>query len=126
MIFQNTSNARYEPSKEIIPRGDRSIVADSYIEIKEHEKMKFVFSAASGLKVILHVPPNISVKQLIRNYLKRVGLPDCVLEKDVIFLFNGTLINVDDKSLVKEVFKNTEFITVIDVGGVMGGKKYCL
>ena len=45
MMFQNTSNVRYEPFKEIIPRGDRSIVADSYIEIKEHENMKFVFSA---------------------------------------------------------------------------------
>ena len=123
MLMYNSmkSNNNKRP-KEIIPRTDKTLRAD-YYPISE-KKINIVMAASSGLTVTMPTPINISIKQLLRNYIKKLGLGEDVLtKKGIIFLFNAHILYVYDERPISTIFKNDACITVVDAQGLIGGQK---
>jgi hypothetical protein len=111
-----------EPPKEIIPRSDASYSVDYYKNNNQGNKLNITLKASSGLSIVMPTPPNVLMKTMKRNYIKRLGLDDSVLNGAIIFLFNAKVINYkDDIKLISEFFKNKEIntITVIDVNNII-------
>ena len=118
-VMKNRNSYKREPPKELIPRIDRSLRADYYQN--SEKKINIVMAASSGLNVTMPTPINISIKQLLRNYIKKLGLGEDVLtKKRIIFLFNATILSDEDNRPVSAFFKNNAYITVVDSEGVIG------
>ena len=116
---RGNSEVKDEPPKEIIPRMDKSLIVDYYIKINKNDKINIIMAATSGFTIVLPTQVNISVKQLIRNYINKLGLGEGVLKDKIVFLFNANLIDINDNKQVNKVFKHNSRITVIDVYGVI-------
>ena len=111
-----------EPPKEIIPRSDESFIVDDFKNDNQSKKFNITMKASSGLSIVMPTPPNVPIKTMKRNYIKRLGLDDGVLNGAIIFLFNAKVINYkDDIKLISEFFKNKycSTITVIDVNNII-------
>ena len=80
------------------------------------------FSASSGLNVMISINKNRPLKDLFKEYAKRVGFPEFHLGKEIVFLFNALTIDVnDDKSTINSLFpKDLITITVIDQNEIIG------
>ena len=121
-VMKNRNSYKREPPKELIPRIDRSLRADYYQN--SEKKINIVMAASSGLNVTMPTPINISIKQLLRNYIKKIGLGEDVLtKKGIIFLFNAHILYVYDERPISTIFKNNACITVVDAQGLIGGQK---
>ena len=124
MFGQNNSGQNYQavggkPPKEVIPRIDKSISEDYYENINNKDKLNIVFNASSGIRISMPTPPCISIRQIIRNFIQKLGLGEKVLESDIIFIHNAEIIDVNDQRPLSDLFKNNSIIIVIDVKGVI-------
>ena len=75
--------------------------------------------------MILVVPDYISIKELFKLYVKKLGISESLLGKDIIFLFNALTLEVNDERLISEVFHRgiiAVTITVIDSKNVIGAE----
>ena len=133
--IQNTGDKEIIPSgiksnpnepKHIIPRGEKTL----YLNEKGENKLNYnntnpniiniSFTASTGLKLIIATPTNITIKQLIKKYLDRLGLPFEHADNNLTFLFNGGKVDPESNELLSEKFKNNMVITVFDKAGVIG------
>ena len=133
--IQNTGDKEIIPSgiksnpnepKHIIPRGEKTL----YLYEKGENKLNYnntnpniiniSFTASTGLKLIIATPTNITIKQLIKKYLDRLGLPFEHVDNNLTFLFNGGKVDPESNELLSEKFKNNMVITVFDKAGVIG------
>ena len=78
--------------------------------------------ASSGLKVIMTVPDDITFKELFRLYVRKIGIGENLLGKEIIFLFNAETINVNDETKITSKLSNLGVITVVDQNNVIGAK----
>ena len=62
-----------------------TINADFYKN--ETGKLNIIMAASTGLVITMPTPPYISIKQLIRNYISKLGLGENVLDGSLVFLF---------------------------------------
>ena len=106
-----------EPPKDVIPRINKVLNADYSGGAKN--TINIVMCASSGLIVTMPTPTNITIKQLIRNYLARLGLGEGVLVNGIIFILNAEVIDVNDLRPVSSIFHNNAAVTVVDVMGVI-------
>ena len=75
--------------------------------------------------MILVVPDYITIKELFKLYVKKLGISESLLGKDIIFLFNALTLEVNDERLISTVFHKgiqTVTITVIDSKNVIGAE----
>ena len=133
--IQNTGDKEIIPSgiksnpnepKNIIPRWEKTL----YLNEKGENKLNYnntnpniiniSFTASTGLKLIIATPTNITIKQLIKKYLDRLGLPFENVDNNLTFLFNGGKVDPESNELLSEKFKNNMVITVFDKAGVIG------
>ena len=133
--IQNTGDKEIIPSgiksnpnepKNIIPRGEKTL----YLNEKGENKLNYnntnpniiniSFTASTGLKLIIATPTNITIKQLIKKYLDRLGLPFEHVDNNLTFLFNGGKVDPESNELLSVNFKNNMVITVFDKAGVIG------
>ena len=98
----------------MIPRIDKFRKADFYKGINQKEKLNIVIQASTGMTVLLPSPPYISIAQLFKNYVKKIGLPETVLEKSITFIFEANVVNPFDPSPISSKFKDNSCIIVID------------
>ena len=105
--------------KELIPRGNVFKKADYYKGLKYSDKINIVIQASSGMSVSLPSPPNISIAQLIQNYLKKINLPQDVLNKDITFIFEANVLNPFDLNPIFTKFKDNSLILVIDTQNII-------
>ena len=96
-----------------LPNYKDTINADFYKN--EKGKLNIIMAASTGFVITMPTPPYISIKQLIRNYISKLGLGENVLDGSLVFLFNAAILNVNDETPVSSVFKNNTAITVLDV-----------
>ena len=80
------------------------------------------FSASSGLKVMISINKNRPLKDLFKEYAKRVGFPEFHLGENIVFLFNALTIDVhDEKNTINSLFPTDSItITVIDQKEIIG------
>ena len=113
----NQTQPKEKEPKEILPRKKDTIKTDFYKN--EIEKLNIVMATSNGFTIIMPTPPYISIKQLIRNYISKLGLGENVLNGSLIFLFNAAVIDVNDETPVCFLFKNNTAITIVDVKNVI-------
>ena len=102
----------------ILPRTDQ-VIKPNNNEIKPN-MMNVTLKASSGLTVILAIPGNITVNEMFKRYMDRIGLPYSHLGTSLQFLYDGSKMNVFSNEPVSLALKNYASITVFDQGGVIG------
>ena len=78
-------------------------------------KKKIIFKTSQGVTTELEVDPLITIDELLKNYLKRVGREDLIGDKkgSIVFIFNGCQVKFGDKTTVKENFKDNKFPEIV-------------
>jgi hypothetical protein len=107
--------------QEIFPRINEKIIADCFENI--NDKINVTFDSASGLKIVLPTPGNVSFKQLIRNYLNRLGLSEDLLKFHIRFIFNGQFMDVNDQTPISSLLRHPT-ISVIETQWAVGARYF--
>ena len=77
------------------------------------------FDASTGIKVLLKMDKNTTVQQLLNEFVKKLGLSQNVIGKDLIFLFNGGKLDTNSQETISK-FQDFSTITVFDQNNVIG------
>ena len=114
----NITNTVDQAPKGILERGEKYLK----FKVDNCDIRNIKFSASSGLNVMISINKNRPLKDLFKEYAKRVGFPEFHLGKEIVFLFNALTIDVnDDKSTINSLFpKDLITITVIDQKEIIG------
>ena len=120
--FHN-NNSPYLPDSnklpELIPRSDQVLYAN-----REKENLpnyiNVIFKATSGLNVIVTVDKTVSMYDMFKLYMKRLGLPEKHLSGNLQFLHAGVRLNPFDNIPVYSVFKTNQSIVVFDQRNIVG------
>ena len=104
--------------QDLIKRGNVSETYDLYPG--QGNKINVVMAASSGLRIVMPTPADVTIKQHIRNYLRKLNLGDGVLKGGLIFLINAQTMDVNSNNPMSSVCKgNASVITVVDVQNVI-------
>ena len=126
MNFMNINNINYinnknEPVENNNFKDDIKDPKDINIMYKEPNGNKlFIFQTSLGLKVNMYVSNIITINDLIKTYLKEVGLDENYVKK-FIFLYNGSELDIYSKSdmLFKDMIN---YIIVFDPENIIINK----
>jgi len=114
----NTNNGDQAP-KGILERGEKYM----QFKVDDCDIRNIKFSASSGLNVMISINKNRPLKDLFKEYAKRVGFPEFHLGENIVFLFNALTIDVHDENPINSLFpKDLITITVIDQKEIIGAK----
>ena len=105
--------------KDLIPRSNKTLKADNYKNFNSNEKINIIIQASSGMHVILPSPKYITIAELFKNYLKKINLPETVLNKDITFIFEANVLNPFDQTQIGNKFRDNSLILVIDVQNII-------
>ena len=116
-------NADQNEPKGVIERGDKFIqFTDNLGKTNNNIMANIHLIASSGLKVLLSVPKDITMKELFRLYVKKLGISPKHLGKDIIFIYNAETIDINEQKKFSQLVKGstTMCITVIEQNNVIG------
>ena len=113
----NNNNNQQEPI-ELIPRVDK-VIRDKNMPINDSNMVNISFDASTGLKVIITTPKNITIKELVKKYINKIGISETHIGKDIIFLFNGGKLEPYSEETING-FQDFSSITVFDQNNVIG------
>ena len=84
------------------------------------ENMKNIkFDASTGIKVIVTVSKYATIEQAIKEFVKKLGLGENVIDNDLIFLLNGGKMDAHSQDPVTTL-PDLASITVFDQNNVIG------
>jgi hypothetical protein len=80
------------------------------------------FEISSGQKFNEKAAKNMIFKDLCINFVTKLGFQKSIIEnKDIIFLFNGTKVDINQKKNLREIgIENNSKILVLDLKGLIG------
>jgi len=117
-------------TNNIIPRNDFNISLEQNKENNVDEvgsKIRIIFKTTQGEITNIIFDANDSVSNLLKKYLKSIDRPELISSlmegrKDIVFLYNGTALKINDDTNVKDVFKNdiNPKIFVSDLSNLIG------
>ena len=118
-VYGGNSN---DSIKTILPK-NREMNFNPFMYVNS-PKINLIFISTSNLKVNMVVPINLKLKDLFKTFIEKVGLKENVLGSYINFVFNGTLIKVNDERTIWEAGMTTDYINVmvIDTSNLLGGK----
>ena len=64
---------------------------------------------------------NTTIEELLKLYLKKARLPESVINKDIVFLFQGAKLDAYSQVEVGKKFENGTKITVFELKRVIAG-----
>ena len=99
------------------------IEVESNITSNQNKMINILLVASSGTRVMISTPNDISLYQLLCQYVKRLGIGEGNLGTQIFFIFNCKYLDSKDMRPLYKVFKNVEgqpVITVIDQNNVIG------
>ena len=102
--------------KSVLPRE----IKNERMNFFPDENMKNIkFDASTGIKVIVNVSKYATIEQAIKEFVKKLGLGENVIDNDLIFLLNGSKMDAHSQDPVTTL---PEFasITVFDQNNVIG------
>ena len=87
-------------------------------------KYNITFESSAGYKLVIFTPINITVKELLKIFIRKAGLYEGVIGNQIKFIFNALYVDPSEKRTINE-FGMTDFskILVIDSSNLLGGKK---
>ena len=77
------------------------------------------FDASTGIKVLIKADKNITVENLLKEFVHKLGLSENVIGTDLIFLFNGGKLDAHSQETISK-FPDISTITVFDQNNVIG------
>ena len=120
-VNTNNSNSQEQEKPPIIKRSDDFITyeTDSGIDIRP-----ILLVASSGLKVLIKISKNKTLKDLFTTYARKIGIGENVLGTKIVFLFNAETIDVKSNKKIQELFPQNSMytVTVVDQNNVIGAK----
>ena len=127
----NVNDGRNNPQggapKGVIERVDKVLQINDFKNVNQNSLINVHLHASSGLKVVLKAPNYITVKELLRLYVKKLGLPESFIGTKIIFIYNAITIDLKSQQTLNELFKGgiAGFtLTVIDVDDVIGANSF--
>ena len=129
-IFNN-SNYLKMAQKGKIPRRIFSQIKQSndFIPINnkndyDSDIINVCFEISSGQKFNEHATKRMNIRDLLIQFITRLGFKKDIIRKDICFLFNGLSIDKKQyKKTLKEMgIENNSKILVIDTKGIIGAK----
>ena len=105
-----------------VPDGSLQGEKNMHFKVDDCDIRNIKFSDNSGHNVMISINKNRPLKDLFKEYAKRVGFPEFLLGKEIVFIFNALTIDVnDDKSTINSFFpKDLITINVISIQQVIG------
>ena len=86
------------------------------------ERINIMFITGAGLKTMVVAPINLPVKDLFKEYIKKMGQDPGVLGKYIYFLYNGLKIDLNEPKTVCQYGLNaSNVIMVVDTSNLLGG-----
>ena len=120
-VFQgNTSKAK----NGILPRPESNGNNKSFFICPNEtgNRVNIMFITGAGLKTVIVSPINLPVKELFKEYIKKMGQDPRVLGKYIYFLYNGLKININEpKTVVQYGLNASNVIMVVDTSNLLGG-----
>ena len=84
------------------------------------EPINIGFYSSSGLKVMITIGKNNTIKDAIFKYFNKIEVDTSLIGKEIMLLFNGQLLKLEDGRRIGQLLINHSIITVIDQNGVIG------
>ena len=85
-------------------------------------RMNIMFITGTGIKTMVIAPENLPVRELFKEYIKKMGQDPAVLGKYIYFLYNGNKININEpKSVTQFGLNSSTVIMVVDTSNLLGG-----
>ena len=111
-------NTYDEPHIKIFEIGEKYI----HLKVDDYNVTNIKFSSSSGYKVMISINKYRPLKDLFKEYARRVGFPEFYLGVNIVFIFNTLTIDVnDDTHTIGEFFpKDLITITVIEQKETIG------
>ena len=104
----------------ILPRNNRTDQISPFIGYSG-EIVNLFFQASTGYKINMLVPNDVKLKDVLVQYILKIGLGPDVIDKDIYFLCNGNKIKKNENMTLREkCFLSGTVIIVIDKKGIMG------
>ena len=91
-------------------------------------KMNVIFIHQTGKKIMMRCPYSLKVKDLLLQYISRMGLSDSLIGKDIFFIYNGLKIDEKEEKTVSQYFFKGMLhnILVVDTKNIIGAKSLSL
>jgi hypothetical protein len=86
-----------------------------------NNKINIAFTTQKGYKMIIVVPRDLPVKELLKMYILKVGLGPGVLKDEIIFVYNGLKVNNYEEKEVGSFFGfSGTNIVILDTKDIIG------
>ena len=120
-IFNNNGTIYMSQTvEEVMPRKEETLYVNKEMQ-NQPDTINVTFYSSTGFNIMITVSKFISFEELFKIYMKRLNLPDTHIGNDILFSFNGKI--VDHKSKVpiwNFLIMNNSRIEVLDIGNVLG------
>ena len=90
-------------------------------------RLNIIFETGTGLKFNFPTPISVSVKDLLRQFIRKVGVSETLLDKKIFFVINGRTIPINETSTCQNFFTANSYgsinqvkIIVLDASNVIG------
>ena len=87
-----------------------------------NKRIPILFRTGVGIKIMMNVPIDVTVHDLLIAFIHKVNLDESVLGKMIYFLFNGNKIKLDEKkNIIDYGFVESSNVLVVDASNLIGG-----
>ena len=121
--FPQQQNSSYVSSnsqlQELIPRSDKTLYVNKS-QVSLPNIINIAFKASSGLNVIINVDKNVTISDMFKQYMDRIGLSYKYLGNEIQFLHDGYRVDPFSNDPVYSKFKNNQSVVVYDQGSIVG------
>ena len=89
-------------------------------------RINVIFEVSTGPKVNIPAPPNETVEGILNKFCERAGVSPLLLKKEIICVYNATVLNSSDKTTIQQFLQNNmglndqAKIVVIDAQNIIG------
>ena len=96
-LINHLQNQNYIMEEQIKKNKDLIEKLMSQINPAQNNTIIFItFATPSGAKEIVQVPKNIQINELLKTYMKKIGLENHLFDDDITFLYNAAKIDKND------------------------------
>ena len=104
-MHSNSFNSNHINIGNQVPDGSLQGEKNMHFKVDDCDIRNIKFSDNSGHNVMISINKNRPLKDLFKEYAKRVGFPEFLLGKEIVFIFNGLIIDVnDEKNTINSLF----------------------
>ena len=105
--------------QELVPRNMPNFSSNEALDPNQNI-INITFKVSTGHQANMAVNGNITIEQLIKKYVQKLNLPENVIGKDIMFIYNGQQLNPSLQNDVNSIFSNGGLISVYDVNNIIG------